>query len=177
MKTNFFKVLVASLPAFLLAGCSTIGFGGDDDRSVDRGAIEDALIERFGREGEIDYAMVSYDLDDDGRDEAIVHIRSNYYCGSGGCNALVLTPDFNGYRIVMDATVTRTPIAVLDSETRGWSDLVVAYGGGGRDYGRALMRFDGLSYPGNPTVAPAERTSRRGDVLISEDPDYRELVD
>ena len=170
--------IAATSLAFLLGGCSTIGFGDgeDDSRRFDRAAVEDALIDRFGREGELEYAAAGEDLNGDGRAEVVVHIRSRYYCGTGGCNAMVLTPDFEGYRVVMDASVTRTPIGVLESETRGWRDLTVSYSGGGYASDTALMRFDGLSYPSNPTVPPATPTDRRGEVLLGEYPDYRTLV-
>jgi hypothetical protein len=57
----------------------------------------------------------------------------------------------------MEATVVNPPIRVLNTTTNGWKDLAVTVSGGGvtRPY-EARLRFDGVRYPANPTVPPAE---------------------
>jgi hypothetical protein len=115
-------------------------------------------------------AIALRDLDGDGADEAIVFVLGPNWCGSGGCNAYVLTPAGDGYRAVMDATVTDTPIGVLPTTSHGWLDLFVSVGGGGVPAGTVAMRFDGTAYPRNPTVAPAEPVDAAGgEVLIAGD--------
>jgi hypothetical protein len=115
------------------------------------------------------YAAAFADLNGDGRDEAVVYLTGSSWCGSGGCDALVLTPNGTSYDVVMDATVTQLPIGVLETSTQGWRDITVAVGGGGMPGGEALMRFDGAAYPDNPTAPPAEPlTGQRGTVLIPE---------
>jgi hypothetical protein len=112
--------------------------------------------------GEIRYYYNRVDLNADGNFEAIVHLVGQGICGTGGCNTLILQPARNGYRVVSNINVTRTPVIVSQKRTRGWSDLVVYVSGGGitRGYYVAL-RFDGRTYPNNPTVQPALGTRNK----------------
>ena len=45
---------------------------------------------------------------------------------------------------------------MLPSKSHGWHDLGVAVAGGGGEAGVAAMKFNGKSYPDNPTVPPAK---------------------
>jgi hypothetical protein len=122
--------------------------------------IERAILQTLGgsdfSEGDIRYYYNRVDLNADGNFEAIVHLVGQSICGTGGCQTLILQPARNGYRVVSTIGLTRTPIIVSRQRTRGWSDLVVRVSGGGiaRGYYVAL-RFDGRTYPENPTVIPA----------------------
>lgn len=176
---------VIPLTALALAGCSAAPrpdqptLAAIADTPVD--TAPDREVRRFLRQEYRDwlplqYALAEYDLDGDGRDEAIVHLVSRNLCGSGGCNTLVLTRDGPGWRKVARITVSRTPVAVLDSETHGWRDLAVRIGGGGLNAGTAALRFDGEAYPSNPTVPPAQRTDARGTVVLAEEPALVELL-
>lgn len=118
-----------------------------------------------------DYQSATVDLNGDGVDEILVRASSRDYCGSGGCTLFVLSPEGGDFRVVMRATVTNPPVRVLDSVAHGWKDIgvTVSGGGAGRPY-EARLRFDGVRYPGNPTVAPAEPVtgpSPAGRILIA----------
>ncbi len=134
--------------------------------------IRHFLLQEYPDAAPLRYALALHDLDGDGADEAIVHLASPYFCGTGGCNTLVLTPAGAMWRKVAEISVSRTPITVLDSSSNGWRDLTVAVAGGGGPSGNALLKFDGTAYPGNPTVAPAELTERTGSELIGREPDF-----
>lgn len=103
------------------------------------------------------------DLNGDGRPEALVYAwrgreggRDVNLCGSGGCDLTVLSLTPIGYRVVSTTSVTRPPIRVLPGMSNGWHDLSVLVAGGGIQPGyRARLRFDGRTYPTNPSVAPA----------------------
>ena len=138
--------------------------------------IDHFLLQEYPDAGAISYALAWRDLNADGTDEAIVHLVGPWFCGSGGCTTLVLTPAGPMWRKVADISVSRTPITVLDTSTNGWKDLTVAISGGGGPSGNAWLMFDGESYPGNPTVAPAEMTTMTGAVLLGEEPEMREAV-
>lgn len=133
------------------------------------------LLQSYPDAGPVRYALATTDLDGDGADEAIVHLVGPYFCGSGGCNTLVLAPAGPMWRTVAEISVSRTPITVMDTSSEGWKDLTVAVGGGGGPSGTALLKFDGEAYPGNPTVAPAEMVDAGGTVLIEEEPEFVEL--
>jgi hypothetical protein len=102
------------------------------------------------------YKRAGADLNGDGRSEAFVYVTDQSYCGSGGCTLVVLSPQGRSYRVVLRSTVTKLPISLLPTSTRGWRDVGVSVAGGGinRPY-MARLRFNGRRYPSNPTVPPA----------------------
>lgn len=125
------------------------------------------------------YAVALADLNDDGKPEAMVYAmegsdgdRGSDYCGSGGCELYVLSLAPGGYRVVTDIGLTRPPIRLLPTKAHGWHDLAVFVAGGGIIPGyEARLRFNGRSYPENPTVPPATRLKGSGGkVLISSMP-------
>jgi hypothetical protein len=120
--------------------------------------------------GETDLALGFYDLDDNGIDEAVVLLSGQYWCGSGGCDALVLRQQGDSYDILMQSSVTRPPIGVLATSHNGLRDLYVHVGGGGLPFGPVAMIFDGRAYPGNPTSeGETLPESFKGKVLIGAD--------
>jgi hypothetical protein len=61
---------------------------------------------------------------------------------------------------------------VLETTTNGWRDISVRVAGGGIVPGyEAILPFNGKTYPGNPSVAPARRArgTSPGKVLIEGD--------
>ena len=124
----------------------------------------------LGADGRTNVATAETDLDADGMNEFIVYVSGQQHCGSGGCRVLVVNAHQGAWRTVMDASVSRLPIRLLDTSSNGWRDLGVTTGGGGQGPGLARMRFNGTSYPDNPTAPPAEDAQAgEGTVLIAED--------
>ena len=119
------------------------------------------------------YRAANADLNGDGQSEVVVYLSDPSFCGSGGCNALVLQRLRRGYRVVMRSTITRLPIRRLATRSHGWSDLGVKVGGGGiMILYEAALRFDGHRYPSNPTLAPRVPVAHHaGTILIGETPD------
>jgi hypothetical protein len=103
---------------------------------------------------------VSVDLNNDGSPETVVYLIGNDWCGSGGCTMLILTTETGYYKVITKTTITRLPVRLLNTRTRGWSDIAVTVQGGGimQAY-EARLRFNGKKYPSNPTVPPAQRLS------------------
>lgn len=99
------------------------------------------------------------DVNADGRPEAFVYMMSGNYCGSGGCNLYIFTPEQGSFYQMARMTVTQTPIRVLNSRTGGWRDLAVGVGGGGMRAHNVILRHQGGTYPGNPTT---DGTAARG---------------
>jgi len=121
--------------------------------------------------GDNSYFSVAFvDLNNDGEDEAIVYFVGSHWCGSGGCNTLVLTRVNTSYRKISTITVSRLPIRVLSTMTNGWKDISVGVSGGGIINGyEARLRFNGKKYPSNPTIAPAKKLENpNGNIVISE---------
>ena len=119
--------------------------------------------------GPVHYFAKQVDLNGDGRAEFVVHVAGPMVCGTGGCDTLVFAQEGAGLRLVSRTSVTRPPIVVTSTTTQGWRDLVVRVSGGGIIPGYdALLRFDGRTYPANPTVPPAEplKAPASGEVAI-----------
>ena len=124
------------------------------------------------------YTVALADLDGDKKPEALIYAMATSegggqadLCGSGGCDLYVLAMTPTGYREITDISVARPPVRVLSTTTNGWRDLGVMVAGGGiiRGY-EARLRYDGHSYPDNPTVSPAVRLQGvAGEQVIGED--------
>lgn len=108
------------------------------------------------------------DLNGDGRDEAIVHLR-HAHCGTGGCGIEIFRRRGAGWRLMGRTSIGHLPVRYLGSRSNGWQDLTVLVAGGGIQPGYdARLRFDGRAYPHNPSVPPAERyVGNAGRGLIS----------
>ena len=115
---------------------------------------------------ELRYLDAFYDLNGDGKDEAIVYLVGQ--CGTGGCPLMVFTPDEDSYKVVADSPITRPPIRVLNGTSHGWHSLTFQVQGGGiRSPGlEAELRFDGRKYPWNVNQAPVLKEEEPGHVLI-----------
>ncbi|MFT8309322.1 hypothetical protein [Acetobacter malorum] len=111
------------------------------------------------------YTVALTDLNGDNRPEALIYAMATQngggqpdLCGSGGCFLYVLSLTPTGYRRVTSISITQPPITVLPTITHDWHDLGVLVAGGGIILGyEARLRFNGRSYPSNPTVPPATR--------------------
>lgn len=134
---------------------------------------DEASVRRFLQEFDSDLRnrfIASFaDLNDDGKTEAIIHLTSNNWCGSGGCTTLVLVREGDSWRVLTEISITRPPIRVLTKKSNGWRSIAVRVQGGGIHPGyEAELRFDGKTYPTNPSVAPAHRVVGKaaGEVVI-----------
>lgn len=113
--------------------------------------LQSASRASFPEDGNL-FKIALVDLNGDDQNEALVYAYGPMVCGSGGCNLLVLTRDGAAYRILTQTSVTQAPIKVLENVSNGWRDLSVGVSGGGAKAQRVRLRFDGKSYPTNPTV-------------------------
>ncbi|MBD1845948.1 hypothetical protein H6F89_21550 [Cyanobacteria bacterium FACHB-63] len=111
-----------------------------------------AAIRREFPTGEIRYLYNNIDLDGDRRSEVVVYITSD--CGSGGCPMLILQATGNGYRTVSRHTLVNNPIVISNTRTNGWRDIVLYVAGGGAKPSYHILKFEGSTYPSNPSTAP-----------------------
>jgi len=116
------------------------------------------------------YSRAFIDLNGDGIQEVIVYVTSEGLCGTGGCVTLILAPKESSYRVVTRITITRPPIRVLTDSSNGWRNIGVWVVGGSIEPGyEAELRFDGKTYPSNPSVPPARRLTTKvsGETVVS----------
>jgi putative lipoprotein len=117
-------------------------------------ALDAALASAVERPEAPSYQFATPDLNGDSLSDAVVLLSNPEFCGSGGCTLLIFERAANGYHLVSRSTVSREPIYLLPEATHGWRTLAVTIGGGGLETSQALLRFDGVAYPLNPTLAP-----------------------
>jgi hypothetical protein len=143
-----------------------------------RATLLQSADRELGRQTE--YVATAADLNGDDIPEVVVYLSGRAWCGIGGCQLLVLTPQPRGsYAVVGRISMVKLPVQALASKSHGWRDLVVMVqgGGAGRPY-KVRLPFDGTRYASIPTLAPASRLRELApvEVLISEDDRAQPLV-
>jgi hypothetical protein len=122
---------------------------------------------------EVRYFPKLFDLNGDGIPEVIVHVVGPGACGTGGCETHIFAKLGARYKLISTIDLSRPLVIAALGRSHGWRNLIVFVAGGGNVRGYyAELRFNGKTYPDNPTVKPAKRISGkpRGTVLIK---DYR----
>ena len=124
--------------------------------------------------GKLQYATAEVDLDGDGTPEVLAYLGGPMFCGTGGCNLVVLkrakeADGSEGFRKMGETSVVQLPVGVLDTKTHGWRDIGVAVSGGGMAEGISRLRFNGKAYPENATAEVSTETASVGKKLITED--------
>ena len=160
--------------SLLGAGLATIDSAYVQENASGTAPTAEASLRRFLQTLDDDkgtrYIATFRDLNGDGTPEAIVYLIGNGWCGSGGCNTLVLARAGDAWKVLGNTTITRPPIRVLSRTAHGWHSIGVWVQGGGIQPGyQAELPFDGKGYPGNPTVPPARKLEVRaeGEVVIA----------
>jgi hypothetical protein len=123
-------------------------------------AVQGTLRELYANAGaEVRYFAGSINLDSEGYHEIVVHVVGPTVCRSQGCDTLIFAPDGKAFRQVATIRSTRPPIRVSPARSHGWRNLIVAVSGSGTPHDVEL-RFNGTSYPSDPTTAPVRRDAR-----------------
>lgn len=168
------RLLCWALAACLWAAAAHAGPAADERQN----AVRQFLVKQWVK-GHIANAstypltafdMAFADLNGDGSEEAIVRVTAPDFCGSGGCDLYVLEPAGSGFKMRGAISIAQPPIRILPSKTRGWSDLGIWVAGGGVIHGyEARLRFNGVTYPLNPSMAPRSK-ARSSLTLIARTP-------
>src|SRR5262245_59515563 len=69
-------------------------------------------VEKKGETGQPMFRHALTDLNGDGVNDAIVLLLGSAWCGSGGCNMLVLRGTKEGFTVLSGSTITNEPIRV-----------------------------------------------------------------
>lgn len=111
--------------------------------------------------------IVEIDLNNDGEEDALIHVESLDTCGTAGCDLLIASSDRDGiWTVINVVSGTWLPIGILPETSNGWRDISVSIG---PDVARAQrrLRFVGRYSPEfnlvnlAPVVADNE-----GDILL-----------
>ena len=106
------------------------------------------------------YVYSRVDLNGDGRDEVMAYLMGSFFCGTGGCTLQLFTESQDGYALVSEFPLSRTPVIVAATKTNGWNDLLRLESGGGANVVRqARVRRDEVRRA--RTDARRHRTGRK----------------
>lgn len=164
-----FVILVFSL--FALAGCTaspppqTVALTPPippDTAEPGDAALKRAIARYLSRHGDPAASRYEYtrvDLDQDGRRDALVMMKTPYghWCGEYGCSLLVFAARGASFEVVNKVHPVRPPLYVSPAAGDGWRDLIVHISGrpAPEKAKNVVLRFDGAQYPAIPDVLPA----------------------
>ncbi len=109
------------------------------------------------------FQFYKIDLNEDGNEEIFVRFFTPYFCGTGGCNFLLLDKH---NEIITNFSVTRAPIFVENTKVNGWKILLVKDAGVFKE-----LKFENGSYPSNPSMvekAPYDAPSGHAEVMFDD---------
>ena len=112
------------------------------------------------------------DVNGDGREDALVYLTDQDWCGSGGCTVLVFeamdeidAEEMGPYRPAAEISLMHGPVLVANARSGEWCDLVVE-----DETGTARrLSFNGETYPYSPAAGVTLKGSRPvGTTLFAE---------
>jgi heat shock protein HslJ len=127
-------------------------YRADPDRGLEKAILQAVpeytrhVVDVAGGTGGGRYVYGRVDLNGDGREEVFVYLLGSIFCGTGGCNLLLLTPSGEGYALVNNFPISRLPIVVASTRGEGWSDIFRLESGGGARASYVRHAFDGKRY-------------------------------
>ncbi len=120
------------------------------------------------------YVQARYDLNGDGHDEVFAYLMGSIFCGTGGCTLELFRQSDKGYQLTDTFAITRLPVIVSPTRTRGWHDLWKRESGGGAPPTYVRHVFDGSRYVAKERV-PAE-PKPEGKPIFADDPGYADGI-
>jgi len=115
-------------------------------------AVDAYLIKEGANLKETTYQIAEIDLNGDKKKDALVLFQDSYWCGTGGCSLLVFTNKNNNFKLVSAISLVRDPVIVSETKTKNWRDIIVHVSGGGGESKNVALKFNGSSYPTNPSL-------------------------
>ena len=147
------RAFVLSFPVFLIISITgTFVKAQEVDPAVTE-KIKQTLAKNYGTTPASDRSFIynAVDLNDDGKNEYLVGLTGSTFCGSAGCNMLVLN---NKFGINTKMTIVQFPVYVgapgTNEVTKKYSNIYVSTKG----VGYVKMTWNGTKYPTNPSLAP-----------------------
>lgn len=113
------------------------------------------------------YLYARVDLNDDDIEEVIVYLLGSFFCGTGGCNLLILSEAEEGYRVVNSFPTSDLPLVAVRERSNGWNSLVLKVSGGGAPTEYVLHTFDGEKYNEKERLSAA--MAPEGEAYLADD--------
>jgi len=136
--------------------------------------LEKALVKAFDLEqdeGNVRYYYNKVDLNEDGNPEVFVYLVGSPVCGTGGCSAAIFKQVNEEYILLSKFTLVNNPVIINNSKTNGYRDIIMYVSGGGIESFFAWVKYDGTTYPTNPSVQLKVNpgTKLQGITIIADD--------
>ena len=105
------------------------------------------------------FSSVNYDLNGDGRADAIVFLD---WCSNKGCDMLIFEGQEGGYRFSSRVSQVKAPIVVANSQYYLWQSLLIE-----KNKRWLMLDFDGISYPINGNnLQPVNKQDHATSVIL-----------
>jgi len=128
------------------------------DSETDRDVkLEQAIEEEFNLKemgGNVKYYYNKVDLNEDGNPEVFVYLVGPYVCCTGGCSGAIFEQKNGEYKLLSRFSLVRNPVIISDTKTNGYRDIIMYVAGGGIESFYAWVKYDGTTYPANPSTQP-----------------------
>lgn len=136
--------------------------------------LEKALVKVFDLkqdEDKVRYYYNKVDLNEDGNPEIFAYLVGLPVCGTGGCSAAIFKQENEKYTLLSRFTLVNNPVIISNSKTKGYRDIIMHVYGGGIESFFAWIKYDGKTYPSNPSIQPKVMpgTKVNGIAIIADD--------
>lgn len=151
------KIILSCIFCLLFLSCKynqntnkVIGLSRETEKQKTENNIKNYILEiikddyKFLNDSQKKFKYDSFDLNSDGKEEYIIFLQNNYFCGTGGCTYFLLS---NNGSLITKFTVSTNPFKVLKNKTNDWFDIVIQINGNNK-----VLKFNGESYPSNPSL-------------------------
>lgn len=139
------------------------------DIKLERALVKELALEKD--EDNVRYYYNKVDLNEDGKPEIFAYLVGSLVCGTGGCSAVIFKQENEQYTVLSKFTLVNNPVIISNSKTKGYRDIIMHVSGGGIESFSALIRYDGTTYPSNPSIQPKVMpdTKVNGIAIIADD--------
>jgi len=139
------------------------------DIKLERALVKELALEKD--EDNVRYYYNKVDLNEDGKPEIFAYLVGSPVCGTGGCSAVIFKQENEQYTVLSKFTLVNNPVIISNSKTKGYRDIIMYVSGGGIESFSALIRYDGTTYPSNPSIQPKVMpgTKVNGIAIIADD--------
>lgn len=136
--------------------------------------LEKALVKAFELEQYEDNVRYYYnkvDLNEDGNPEIFTYLVGSPVCGTGGCSGAIFKQENGEYKLLSTFSLVNNPVIVSNIKTNGYRDIIMHVFGGGIESFFARVKYDGTTYPSNPSIQPKveQGTKVDGIAIIADD--------
>lgn len=136
--------------------------------------LEEAIKKEFDLNqdvGDVRYYYNKVDLNEDGIPEVFVYLVGPFFCGTGGCSGVIFKQENGEYKVLSRFSLVNNPVIISNTKTNNYRDIIMYVSGGGIKSYFARVKYDGKTYPINPSIEPEVEAGTKVDgvAIIADD--------